>query len=73
MENERQKVATAFLLEMKSFLAKHGATLGGCGCCGSPFVSIGDDVALDDVTVDADGASHRFFDQSSKQWVTVVV
>ena len=30
-----------FLKELKELCDKHGAALGGCGCCGSPWAKIG--------------------------------
>jgi len=32
-ENERQ-----FLLSLRELSLKHGITIGGCGCCGSPWL-----------------------------------
>lgn len=28
----------AFLLELRELTRKHGISIGGCGCCGSPWL-----------------------------------
>lgn len=33
--NERQK---AFVLELTELTKRHGIAIGGCGCCGSPYL-----------------------------------
>jgi len=29
----------AFLIELSELTRKHGIAVGGCGCCGSPFLN----------------------------------
>lgn len=36
-EIEKQKL-DAFLAELAALTKAHGLAIGGCGCCGSPFV-----------------------------------
>jgi hypothetical protein len=37
-----------FLDELRALLKKHGAHIGGCGCCGSPWLSVADEDGVDD-------------------------
>jgi hypothetical protein len=32
----------AFLLELRALTVKHGVEIGGCGCCGSPWLAEAD-------------------------------
>ncbi len=32
----------ALVEDLRALLKKHGARIGGCGCCGSPWLVIGD-------------------------------
>ncbi len=34
----KDKHIEAFLKDLDSLTAKHGILIGGCGCCGSPFL-----------------------------------
>jgi hypothetical protein len=45
---------TAFLKELSELSLKHGFFIGGCGCCGSPFVDSGSNVS-GKYTVSEDG------------------
>jgi hypothetical protein len=38
----------AFLKELTDLSRKHRITIGGCGCCGSPYVAGMNDVGFDD-------------------------
>ncbi len=40
-EAEEKKNARKFLWELFKLCKKYDASIGGCGCCGSPFVSVG--------------------------------
>ena len=40
-ESEEKKNARKFLRELFALCKKYDASIGGCGCCGSPFVSVG--------------------------------
>lgn len=33
------EAARAFILELEALTRKHGISVDGCGCCGSPFLS----------------------------------
>ena len=33
-----QEQTAAFLVELAALTIKHGIKIGGCGCCGSPFL-----------------------------------
>lgn len=35
----------AFLLELRELTRKHGVAIGGCGCCGSPWLDEDVDVS----------------------------
>lgn len=39
--------ADEFLKELADLTAKHGLVIGGCGCCGSPFLERTDDDSTD--------------------------
>ena len=32
------EAAKAFILELEALTRKHGISIGGCGCCGSPWL-----------------------------------
>ncbi|KKL15124.1 hypothetical protein LCGC14_2508750 [marine sediment metagenome] len=40
-EKKEKKKARKFLWELFKLCKKYDATIGGCGCCGSPRVSVG--------------------------------
>jgi len=42
IEQERQK---QFLIELRELTIKHGIAIGGCGCCGSPFLVMDKDIS----------------------------
>jgi Fe-S oxidoreductase len=51
----------AFIRDLIETLKKHGFdSLGGCGCCGSPFAYSGEK-SIDDITIDlkTKSASYR--------------
>lgn len=33
-----ERKATKFIAELTALTRKHGIAIGGCGCCGSPFL-----------------------------------
>lgn len=35
----------AFMLELRELTLKHGVSIGGCGCCGSPWLNEDADVS----------------------------
>jgi hypothetical protein len=50
--SERSERMNDFLVELADLLAKHDAEIGGCGCCGSPWVKLdGEEVSDVDESV----------------------
>ena len=43
-KEERQK---QFLIELRELTIKHGISVGGCGCCGSPYLEMDADVSYE--------------------------
>lgn len=39
MDNETMERLRLFLKELAELTEKHGFEIGGCGCCGSPWVA----------------------------------
>lgn len=44
-DTEQAAKQLAFLLELRELSRKHGIAIGGCGCCGSPWLDMGADVS----------------------------
>ncbi|MCP4741416.1 MAG: hypothetical protein GY871_04195 [Actinomycetales bacterium] len=58
MTPEEQEVKVrAFLRELAELCKRHGAFIGGGGCCGSPFLDFGPKLFLDDLRVEPDGTA----------------
>ena len=43
MTDEQRK--QQFLFELAELTRKHGISIGGCGCCGSPWLNLNADVS----------------------------
>lgn len=54
-----EQVAT-FLIELTALSRKHGISIGGCGCCGSPY--------LDPCKVDGHYKVEEYGDGKYKEW-----
>ncbi|MDR2571127.1 MAG: hypothetical protein LBD23_12695 [Oscillospiraceae bacterium] len=65
-ENEMTNVEE-FLNDLTELTVKHGIIIGGCGCCGSPFLyGIGDKATLEDIT-----AENLDFDKKTKMYTMI--
>lgn len=51
-----------FLEDLSKLTRKHGIKIGGCGCCGSPFL-----IELDDVAR-SEAYSYRIKDDEDLKW-----
>jgi len=58
-EEERRK---QFLLELRELTMKHGISIGGCGCCGSPYLDT-------DVDVSDSRAGYVYGNGSELEWL----
>lgn len=43
--NDEQQRKQQFLVELAALTRKHGISIGGCGCCGSPWLNAEADVS----------------------------
>jgi len=58
-----------FLLELRELTLKHGLAIGGCGCCGSPFLmEVESPDPLGGYMTDGDGDEIEWIQPSSKEW-----
>lgn len=60
----------AFLTELEALCRKHNASIDGCGCCGSPGVTIGNE-ELDRVVVSRRGSSDNGYKNRTELTLTV--
>jgi len=58
-KEERQK---QFLIELRELTIKHGIAVGGCGCCGSPY--------LMDADVSDQWAGYTHDNGEEIEWIT---
>ena len=66
--DEKAARRLAFLLELRELTRKHGISIGGCGCCGSPFLDEAADVSDDRAGyVEKNGDDLRWVAPSDKQ------
>lgn len=42
VQRRQQEKVAAFLEELSTLTRKHGVMIGGCGCCGSPWLEFGE-------------------------------
>lgn len=55
-----------FAKELKALMAKYNATIGGCGCCGSPHLEVdGKEFSKDSLTFDSRGITY-----DTTEWTT---
>lgn len=53
--------AAAFLKDLSELTRKHGFVIGGCGCCGSPYVHhLTRPGELTDLEYDRESGAYRF-------------
>lgn len=56
-----ERAVKAFLKDLTKLSLKHGITIGGCGCCGSPWL-MGHEKKLDgSYRVDGDNEALSFY------------
>ena len=53
-DDERDKLL-GFLTELRDLCGKYGYEIGGCGCCGSPWLNTSKDGPTNTVDLYADG------------------
>lgn len=57
MSDEEREKLQSFLAELRALCGRYGYRIGGCGCCGSPWVVTGSRSDVSDLGASGDGAS----------------
>lgn len=67
---EEMSTQDMFLQELRELFHKYNATLGGCGCCGSPNITV-NDCSFTTVIINAEGGSYDSYDENADvKWGT---
>ena len=61
-EDDKEAKRRAFLLGLRELTLKHGVSIGGCGCCGSPWLD-------EDADVSDERAGYSTKDGDNIRWV----
>lgn len=62
MSYEGREKLHEFLVELRDLCGRYGYKIGGCGCCDSPWLVVGEDAPIDVGNLSADG-------QEASVWV----
>jgi sugar phosphate isomerase/epimerase len=56
----------AYMLELRELTRKHGVSIGGCGCCGSPWLDENADVSDERAGYSEDSGELRWIAPSDR-------
>lgn len=57
MDDEEREKMGRFLAELRGLCGRYGYEIGGCGCCGSPWVVTESSCFVHTLSASSDGAS----------------